>query len=161
MFTSRCPSQCDNQSPNAFVFFSWSKYHLRDGGQRDPTSSLQDSDSTPHFYPNKRRKKEPTPFSPSLPPDFPSPFRIIQPRHSRVVSALGFSTAFCALPRVAKATLPSTEFEGRRSPVRSSRRAGEGGTTGDTVEPSSSTSISMAHAGRCGARGSGHAVIFH
>jgi len=93
--------------------------------------------------------KEPTP---TLSPFFPSPFPNIIPRHSRVVSALGFSTTFCGFPRVPNATLPSTEFEGRRSPVRSSRRAGDGGTTGggDTGggPSSSSTSISMAHVGR-------------
>ena len=50
MFTSRCPSQCDNQSPKALVFFSWSKYHLRDGEQRDPTSS-QYSGSIHYFSP--------------------------------------------------------------------------------------------------------------
>lgn len=149
MFTSRCPSQCDNQSPKALVFFSWSKYHLRDVGQWDPPHTSSRFRFYKFYFPeNKRRKKNLTRTR-----DFPSsshPSEIIPPRHSRVVSALGFSTAFCAFPRVPNATLPSTEFEGRRSPVRSSRRAGEGGTTGATGrEPSSSSaSISMAHAGR-------------
>lgn len=77
-------------------------------------------------------------------------------RHSRVVSALTFSTTFFSLPLTRAGPASLTELEGLRSPVRSSRREGVAGTGTDTgggglpVSPSSSTSISMAHGGQTG-----------
>ena len=66
-------------------------------------------------------------------------FLVVRPGAPSSVLCSVRSDALCSLR-----PLFGTELEGRRSPVRSSRRAGEGGTGGGAGTPSSSTVISMA-----------------
>lgn len=79
-----------------------------------------------HSKPSQLRIQQTiTSTSITTPPHFKKTL-VFTPSDKRVSSALAFSTTFTGFPLGPKVTPPSTELEGRRSPVRSSRRCAEG-----------------------------------